>query len=130
MSIRHRTYTVYQTSTASPNCTSDGTVRSPIDIRESTLDTEGSNSLRLRGYSEAAAFLKVEESWLRRHIKKLPHTKIGGRVLFTGNDLDRIISMFHHDPEASSQNTGRRKGDSAHQLSPLRPVPRSARQAR
>jgi hypothetical protein len=47
-------------------------------------------------YPEAAQILRVEESWLRRHIKKLPHSKKGRVVTFTDADLDRIDGLFHH----------------------------------
>lgn len=53
-------------------------------------------------YAQAADELPdgITESWLRRHIKKLPHTKVGRVVYFTDTDLDRIDSLFHHEPTA------------------------------
>lgn len=77
-------------------------------------------------YPEAAAILRVEESWLRRHIKKLPHSKKGRVVTFSDADLERIDALHHHEPTtgplaaapASSTATG------SHPLSHLRPLPR------
>lgn len=74
-------------------------------------------------YPEAAELLGVEESLLRRHIKKLPHTKLGRVVWFTEADLDRIDALFHHEPTSgplalvSSLPTG------SHPLAHLRPLP-------
>ncbi|MFE2383951.1 helix-turn-helix domain-containing protein [Streptomyces misionensis] len=53
-------------------------------------------------YAEAAAELPdgVTESWLRRHIKKLPHSKLGRVVYFTDTDIERIDALFHHEPTA------------------------------
>lgn len=75
-------------------------------------------------YPEAATELGIEESWLRRHIKKLPHTKLGRVVYFTDTDLERIDSLFHHEPTASAlaaipTPTSR----AAHPLSHLKPLP-------
>ncbi|MDK1473689.1 helix-turn-helix domain-containing protein [Streptomyces sp. 549] len=53
---------------------------------------------RLHTYREAAAVLRIEESWLRRHIKRLPHIKLGRQVLFTDADLERITLLHHHEP--------------------------------
>jgi hypothetical protein len=56
-------------------------------------------------YPEAAAELGVEESWLRRHIKRLPHSKLGRTVYFTDADLARIDAQFHHEPQAGPSAT-------------------------
>lgn len=59
-------------------------------------------AIRRLSYPEAAAELGVEVTWLQRHIKSLPHTKIGRRVYFTAGgtdtDIERIDAMFHHEP--------------------------------
>lgn len=53
----------------------------------------------LYDYDEAAEELRIEKSWLKRHIKRLPHVdRLGGRVFFTDDDLDRIIAAHHYDP--------------------------------
>lgn len=49
-------------------------------------------------YPEAATELRVEESWLRRHIKTLPHSKKGRVITFSDADLERIDQLFHHEP--------------------------------
>ncbi|WP_086710281.1 helix-turn-helix domain-containing protein [Streptomyces antimycoticus] len=76
-------------------------------------------------YSEAAAELRVEESWLRRHIKKLPHSKKGRVVTFSDADLEAIDAQFHHEPE----QTPRLRSVGAHPLAELKPLP-SRRAAR
>ncbi|MFJ3794991.1 DNA-binding protein [Streptomyces sp. NPDC090088] len=82
-------------------------------------------------YEEAAAELPecVTETWLRRHIKKLPHTKAGKAVYFTDADLERIDSLFHHEPStgplAASSAPPTQAG--AHPLSHLRPLPSRSR---
>lgn len=55
---------------------------------------------RRHTYPEAARVLRVNETWLRRHIRKLPHTKLGRTVYFTDPDIERIDSLFHHEPTA------------------------------
>lgn len=57
---------------------------------------------RLHTYAEAAEILRIEESWLRQHIKQLPRVKLGGRVFFTDADLWRIIELHHHEPEQAA----------------------------
>lgn len=76
-------------------------------------------------YPEAADKLRVEESWLRRHIKKLPHAKKGRVVTFSEDDLDRIDSLHHHDPSAGPLATvpAPAPGASRHPMSHLRPLP-------
>ncbi|MEU6376756.1 DNA-binding protein [Streptomyces sp. NPDC046909] len=80
-------------------------------------------------YPAAAEELGIEESWLRRHIKRLPHTKLGRTVYFTDADLERIDALFHHEPStgplaavvASAPISG------SHPLSNLRPLPGRSR---
>ncbi|MFF2514915.1 DNA-binding protein [Streptomyces sp. NPDC058086] len=67
--------------------------------------------------------LEVEEAWLRRHVKKLPHTKLGGRVLTEG-DLQRIVDLFHKEPSAAIRSAGAQTVG-AHPLGALRPLPRT-----
>lgn len=70
-------------------------------------------------YPEAAAALGVEVSWLQRHIRRLPHTKLGRRVYFTDADLERIDAQFHHEPaeQPASASTA------AAPVTELRPLP-------
>jgi len=78
-------------------------------------------------YAQAAAELPdgISETWLRRHIKRLPHTKVGRTVYFTDADLERIDTLFHHEPTtgplASAPAPASHAG--AHPLSHLRPLP-------
>ncbi|MEU6244812.1 helix-turn-helix domain-containing protein [Streptomyces sp. NPDC047024] len=76
-------------------------------------------------YPEAAAILRVEETWLRRHIKKLPHTKLGRVVTFSDADLDRITTLFHHEPTIGPLAAAPvpTPVDATHPLAHLRPVP-------
>lgn len=75
-------------------------------------------------YPEAAEQLGVEESWLRRHIKRLPHTKLGRTVYFTDADLERIDALFHHEPTTGALAVGTAApATGAHPLAHLRPLP-------
>lgn len=80
---------------------------------------------RLR-YAEAAAELGVEVSWLQRHIKELPHKKLGRVVYFTDADLARIDEMFHHEPTQAA--TPRAAGSNG-QLLTLKPLPARGQRA-
>ncbi|WP_330349630.1 helix-turn-helix domain-containing protein [Streptomyces sp. NBC_00582] len=77
-------------------------------------------------YPEAAAILRVEESWLRRHIKQLPHSKKGRKVTFSDADLDRIDALHHHEPTTGPLATPAAPASApgSHPLSNLRPLPR------
>ncbi|MCX5201092.1 helix-turn-helix domain-containing protein [Streptomyces sp. NBC_00237] len=76
-------------------------------------------------YPEAAAILRIEESWLRRHIKQLPHTKLGRTVRFTDADLDRIDELFHHEPTSGplARAVAAPASTAPHPLAQLRPLP-------
>lgn len=77
-------------------------------------------------YAEAAKKLRVEQSWLRRHIKRLPHSKKGRVVTFSDEDLNRIDALFHHEPTTGPLAIGPAPtpGASSHPMSHLRPLPR------
>ncbi|MFF9043285.1 DNA-binding protein [Streptomyces parvulus] len=82
---------------------------------------------RRLGYAEAAEELPgVEESWLRRHIKQLPHSKVGRAVYFTDADLERIDAIFHHEPTTGPVAAAPAPNPAAapHPLADLRPLPR------
>ncbi|MFF7259524.1 helix-turn-helix domain-containing protein [Streptomyces sp. NPDC008159] len=82
-------------------------------------------------YPEAAEELGVEESWLRRHIKQLPHTKVGRVVYFTDADLDRIDALFHNEPTTGPLTvTPAPPSKGAHPLSYLKPLPARSRALR
>ncbi|MFC5217271.1 helix-turn-helix domain-containing protein [Streptomyces coerulescens] len=77
-------------------------------------------------YSKAAEELGIEESWLRRHIKQLPHSKVGRVVYFTDADLERIDQLHHHEPSTGPLAATSKPSTSAtsHPLANLRPLPR------
>jgi hypothetical protein len=77
-------------------------------------------------YPEAAEILRVEESWLRRHIKQLPHSKKGRKVTFSDADLDRIDVLTHYEPTTGPLAAAPlpQLGATPHPLSNLRPLPR------
>ncbi|MEU9134647.1 helix-turn-helix domain-containing protein [Streptomyces sp. NPDC048404] len=77
-------------------------------------------------YPEAAAILRVEESWLRRHIKKFPHSKKGREVTFSDADLDRIDALTHYEPTTGplAAVPTPQMGAGSHPMSSLRPLPR------
>lgn len=74
-------------------------------------------------YPEAAKALRVEESWLRRHIKKLPHSKKGRVVTFSDADLERIDALHHHEPTVGALALVPVPASGAHPLTHLRPLP-------
>lgn len=78
-------------------------------------------------YAQAAAELPdgVTETWLRRHIKKLPHSKLGRVVYFTDTDIERIDALFHHEPTAGPLGAVPMpaRPTSAHPMSHLVPLP-------
>ncbi|MFC5144229.1 helix-turn-helix domain-containing protein [Streptomyces aureoversilis] len=81
-------------------------------------------------YPEAAAKLRVEETWLRRHIKKLPHSKKGRVVTFSEADLDAVDSLFHYTPATGPLAPPSTASAGAHPLAHLKPLPgRSLRRA-
>lgn len=80
---------------------------------------------RRHTYPEAAEILRVEETWLRRHIRQLPHSKKGRVVTFSDEDLKRIDELFHHEPSVGPLAAGSRvpAARSAHPLAHLKPLP-------
>ncbi|MFF6985651.1 helix-turn-helix domain-containing protein [Streptomyces sp. NPDC010273] len=81
-------------------------------------------------YPEAAKRLGVDESWLRRHIKKLPHSKKGRVVTFSDADLQRIDDvLFHHEPTTGplAVTPSLPSGASSHPMNHLRPLPSRGR---
>jgi hypothetical protein len=74
---------------------------------------------RLYDYDEAATELRVTRTWLQRHIKKLPHSKLGGTVYFTADDLAVIVRQHHHEPATTPQLAQA----GAHPLAYLKPAP-------
>lgn len=83
-------------------------------------------------YAEAARELPdgVTETWLRRHIKRLPHTKLGRVVYFTDADLERIDALFHHEPTTGPLAVvpAPVTRDRPHPLSHLTPLPGRGKQ--
>lgn len=74
-------------------------------------------------YAEAAAELRVEERWLRRHIGRLPHSKKGRVVTFSDDDLMRIDQMHHHEPSMGPLAGASAPAAGAHPLAHLKPLP-------
>lgn len=77
-------------------------------------------------YAEAAVILRVEHTWLRRHIKKLPHSKKGRVVTFSDSDLERIDALHHHEPTTGPLAAPAAPAAyvQAHPLAHLRQLPR------
>jgi hypothetical protein len=82
-------------------------------------------------YPEAADELRVEESWLRRHIKQLPHSKKGRVVTFSEEDLERIDQICHCEPTVGplARPVLVPAASGGHPLASLRPLPARARRA-
>lgn len=51
-------------------------------------------------YTPAEAYLLIgcSRTWLRDHIKEVPHQKIGQKVSFTVEDIQQIREMFRQTP--------------------------------
>ncbi|MFF8290469.1 helix-turn-helix domain-containing protein [Streptomyces sp. NPDC016309] len=79
--------------------------------------------MRRYTYPEAAEALRVEERWLRRNIKRLPHSKRGRCVVFTEADLERIDQLTHHEPTTGPLSIASAPASGAHPLAHLRPLP-------
>lgn len=60
---------------------------------------DGPRRPRLYEYAEAAAELRTSVKWLQNNVRRLPRTKVGRTVLFTDDDLDRILELLHLEPE-------------------------------
>ncbi|MFH9692675.1 helix-turn-helix domain-containing protein [Streptomyces globisporus] len=78
-------------------------------------------------YPEAAKELGVTETWLRRHIKRLPHAKKGRTVTFSAADIERIEQLHHVEPGplvAPQSPAG------SHPLAELKPLPSRGRRQR
>ncbi|MFF9894910.1 helix-turn-helix domain-containing protein [Streptomyces longispororuber] len=74
-------------------------------------------------YPEAAKILRVEERWLRRNIKRLPHSRKGRSVTFSDEDLDRIDALHHHEPTTGPLAIVPAPAEGTHPLAHLRPLP-------
>lgn len=78
--------------------------REPLssELRGSTQTPTASVSEpgELRSFLEAAAYLNVSESWLRKKVaaRQIPHTRLGRNVRFSDDDLDRIVTMNRVEP--------------------------------
>ena len=92
------------------------------------------DALRLYTAEEAAAILRVKQSWLERQAadRKIPFTMLGGSYRFTSAHLEQIIRLHEQAPapRASSQSRDtkpRRQvppGEGGGRSAPLRPRPR------
>lgn len=78
---------------------------------------------RRYSYAQAAEELGVTETWLRRHIKKLPHSKKGRVVTFTEADLERIDQLHHYEPTTGPLAIPAASSPGTHPLANLRPLP-------
>ncbi|PJN38955.1 DNA-binding protein [Streptomyces sp. CB02959] len=74
-------------------------------------------------YDEAADALRVQKTWLQRHIKALPHTKIGREVLFTEEHLAEIVRAFHVAPVTGPLADTSAAPAASNPLATLRPLP-------
>ncbi|WP_304450663.1 helix-turn-helix domain-containing protein [Nocardiopsis sp. YSL2] len=60
--------------------------------------------------AEAAALLKVPESWLRKRVsaRQVPCTFIGKHLRFSATDIEQIIESGHRAPVSRSSRPRRR----------------------
>ncbi|MEU3563541.1 DNA-binding protein [Kitasatospora sp. NPDC006786] len=57
-------------------------------------------------YSGLAALLDINESWLRRHIKRLPHEKYGREVRFSAENVVEIRKLHTVQPHTIPATAG------------------------
>jgi excisionase family DNA binding protein len=84
--------------------------------------------------AEAAAVLRVKESWLQRQAaaRKIPFTMLGGAYRFTAEHLAAIVRINEKSPAGETEPSGRtRRTPRAREragglptVAPLRPRPR------
>jgi gamma-glutamylcysteine synthetase len=53
-------------------------------------------------FETAAAQLGLSPAWLKKHIKRLPHTRYGHLVRFTPEQVAEIRSMHERRPDAAA----------------------------
>jgi len=95
------------------------------------------DTLTVHTLSEAAAILRVKESWLERQAaaRKIPFTMLGGAYRFTSTHLAEIVRIHEELPVAAEaevpERTAARRVPRAREhtsglptLTPLRPRPR------
>lgn len=72
-------------------------------------DERGRPGLEVFTPAEAAALLKVPESWLRKRAsaRQVPCTFIGKHLRFSSSDLEQIIRDGHRDPVTGSPRARR-----------------------
>jgi excisionase family DNA binding protein len=88
---------------------------------------------------EAAAILKVRQSWLERQAagRRIPFTMLGGSYRFTADHLAQIVQIFETNPEGNPDTVTALNQSSSHprkrttaetstesNTRPLRPRPR------
>lgn len=74
-------------------------------------------------YAQAAKILNLPATWLRKHIKGLPHSKYGRLVRFDMDDIKAIRAMHKQAPtktEAPSLTLVRELALQRHAASPRR----------
>lgn len=91
------------------------------------------SGLKVYTVGEAAAILRVKQSWLERQAaaRKIPFTMLGGSYHFTAVHLLEIVRLHETAPTMESRECdpgprppGRRQPSESPLLMPLRPRPR------
>lgn len=59
----------------------------------------------LRNFTEAAEWLNVSESWLRKQVaaRLVPHTRLGRNVRFTDENLQAIAERGRVEPSTAGR---------------------------
>src|SRR5215469_13067300 len=77
--------------------------------KENSLMTthESSGTPAVHTLAEAAAILRVKESWLERQAaaRKIPFTMLGGAYRFTAEHLTAIVRIYEKTPDQESSGT-------------------------
>ena len=98
---------------------------------------ESSGTPAVYTLAEAAAILRVKESWLERQAaaRKIPFTMLGGAYRFTTEHLTAIVRIHEKTPDQESSGApasdakeiSRTRPSSVPLLTPLQPRPRLPR---
>lgn len=99
----------------------------------SAAHTSGA-ALTVHTLTEAAAILRVKQSWLERQAaaRKIPFTMLGGAYRFTSTHLLEIVRLHESTPAMESRDCGTELGTQRRRSvteplmpTPLRPRPRT-----
>jgi hypothetical protein len=76
----------------------------PINLPHRDPDTGDLVNVRHYDTAEVSAMFHVSEAWVRRQCggpdPAWPHLRMANRIWFSDDDVDRILELATHDPDA------------------------------